>query len=82
MRFRERVEKSLAEANAEGNSLMGLRSMDDNEVNIHPAEYMHQLVVFTAPWIELDSDDPLMAHVSKQVLSLTWNIYTGAHSFV
>lgn len=42
--------------------------MNVDEVNIHPAEYVHQLVAFTAPWIELDSDDSLVSYVSKQVL--------------
>lgn len=68
MSFRARIEKTLTEASTEEITIVGISSMDDNEVNIHPAEYMSQLVVFTAPWIELDSEDPLVAHVSKQVL--------------
>lgn len=63
------MEKTLAEASAEGaKSVVGIRSMDVEEVNIHPGEHMNQVVVFTSPWIELDSDDPLVSHISKQVL--------------
>jgi len=67
MTFRGRVEQTLSEASTQGKSLVGIRSMEDDEVNIHPAEYVQQVVAFTAPWIELDSNDPLVAHVSKQV---------------
>jgi len=76
MAFRGRVEQTLSEASTEGKSLVGIRSMDDDEVNIHPAEYVQQVVSFTAPWIELDSDDPLVAHTSKQVPS-----HTDIHSY-
>ncbi|KAF8474593.1 PRMT5 arginine-N-methyltransferase-domain-containing protein [Kalaharituber pfeilii] len=68
MAFRARVERILAEASAEDKSIVTIRSMDDDEVNIHPGEFMGNVVVFTSPWIDLDSDDPLVSYVSKQVL--------------
>lgn len=84
MTFRGRVEQTLSEASTEGKSVVGIRSMDDDEVNIHPAEYVQQVVSFTAPWIELDSDDPLVAHVSKQVLrhEVAYASFCGVNNIV
>lgn len=35
-----------------------------------PSDSISQLVVFTSPWIDLASPDPLIAYVSRQVLNL------------
>lgn len=45
-------------------------SLNANEVNIAPGNSVNSAIAFASPWIEIDSSDPLVAHVSKQCLDI------------
>jgi type II protein arginine methyltransferase len=44
-------------------------SLSADEVRVFPGHYTTQIIAYTSPWIELDSEDPLVAEVSKSVRS-------------
>jgi protein arginine N-methyltransferase 5 len=69
-RFRTRIQEALARARSESRAYVHIEGLAADEVNIQPGQYIGNFIGFAAPWIELDSPDPLLAHVSKQVLDL------------
>ncbi|KAL7275964.1 hypothetical protein RUND412_001064 [Rhizina undulata] len=80
--FRTRVDQLMAEAVANGISHSFVDSLVATEVNIHPGDHMSQVICSTSSCIELDSNDPLVAHVSKQVLNheLAYAAFCGANN--
>lgn len=82
--FRTRVEKSISSARAENKSHFHIESLDAEEVNLHPGDHISQVIAFTSSWIDLDSDDRLIAHVSRQVLihELEYAAFCGASNVV
>lgn len=66
--FRARIEEVLSSAAAEKRTHLNVGSFDAEEVTIHPGDHMAQVIAFTSDWLQIDSDDPLVSHVSKQGL--------------
>ncbi|PWW79746.1 PRMT5-domain-containing protein [Tuber magnatum] len=66
--FRSRINQVLLNAAAEKRTHMRVDSLDAEEVTVHPGDYISQVIGFASPWLEFDSDDPLISHVSKQAL--------------
>lgn len=82
--FRNRVEQSISSARLENKSHFHIESLDAEEVNLHPGDHISQVIAFTSSWIDLDSDDSLVAHVSRQVLihELEYAAFCGASNVV
>lgn len=82
--FRTRVEESIFSARTENKSHFHIESLDATEVNLHPGDHISQVIAFTSSWIDLDSDDSLVAHVSRQVLihELEYAAFCGASNVV
>lgn len=82
--FRTRVEQSISSARAENKFHFHIESLDAAEVNLHPGDHISQVIAFTSSWIDLDSDDSLVAHVSRQVLihELEYAAFCGASNVV
>ncbi|RPB01911.1 Skb1 methyltransferase [Choiromyces venosus 120613-1] len=66
--FRSRIDQVSANAAAEGRTYLKIDSLDVEEVTVHPGDHISQVIGLTSEWLEFDSDDPLVSHVSKQAL--------------
>ncbi|CUS13596.1 unnamed protein product [Tuber aestivum] len=66
--FRSRINQVLLNATAEKRTHMRIDSLDAEEVTVHPGDHISQVIGFVSPWLEFDSDDLLVSHVSKQAL--------------
>ena len=66
--FRSRINQILLNAAAEKRTHMKIDSLDAEEVTVHPGDHISQVIGFASPWLEFDSDDSLVSHVSKQAL--------------
>lgn len=82
--FRTRIEQATSGAHADNKAHLYIPSLDAEEVNIHPGEHIPQVIAFTSAWIDLDSEDPLFAHVSRQVLAheLEYAAFCGVSTVV
>ncbi|KAH8154742.1 uncharacterized protein LAJ45_01273 [Morchella importuna] len=82
--FRARIEQATSGAHADNKAHLYIPSLDAEEVNIHPGEHIPQVIAFTSSWIDLDSEDPLFAHVSRQVLAheLEYAAFCGVSTVV
>ncbi|KAI5795070.1 PRMT5 arginine-N-methyltransferase-domain-containing protein [Geopyxis carbonaria] len=69
-KFRTRVEGILTQAALNQRKHVYVNSLTADEVNISPGHYIPSFVAFASPWIEVDAVDPLLAHVSRQVLNI------------
>jgi len=67
-------------ARKDGMQRVVVPSLDAEEVNISPGDHMAQVVCHSSKWLELDSKDPLLANVSRQVLihELAYAAFCGA----
>ncbi|KAF2120672.1 arginine N-methyltransferas-like protein [Lophiotrema nucula] len=45
-------------------------ALESVDTNLHPSDTISQLVTYTSAWIDLASPDPIIAHLSRQVLHL------------
>lgn len=45
-------------------------TLTDEDTSLFPSNYVSVLVAYSSPWIDLASDDPLVANLSRQVLNL------------
>lgn len=68
--FESRVETTVAQAAAESRTRLHLDSLTLAEANIHPGNCINSSIALASPWIEVDSENPLFAHVSKQALDI------------
>lgn len=68
--FRARVERALSHAVAKRMRHIQIEPLTADDVNIQPGDFVAGLMAFSAPWIDVDSDDELLSHVSRQVLNL------------
>lgn len=82
--FRTRIEQATSGAHADNKVHLYIPSLDAEEVNIHPGEHIPQVIAFTSTWIDLDSEVPLFAHVSRQVLAheLEYAAFCGVSTVV
>ncbi|EMC91657.1 hypothetical protein BAUCODRAFT_78806 [Baudoinia panamericana UAMH 10762] len=55
---------------AKGVPLPLLAPLAPDHTNLSPGEGTSSLVAFASPWIDVGSPDPLIAHISRQVLNL------------
>lgn len=59
-------------------------ALDNLDTPLGPNETISQLVIFTSPWIDLSSPDPVIAHLSRQVfhLEIAYAAFCGATNVV
>ncbi|KAA8896874.1 PRMT5 arginine-N-methyltransferase-domain-containing protein [Sphaerosporella brunnea] len=69
-RFHKRVLRTLAQAASEKRLQVHLDPLTADDVNLHPGPHISGVIAVTSSWIEVESPDPLYAHVSKQVLDM------------
>jgi protein arginine N-methyltransferase 5 len=69
-RFHKRVRHALARAASEKRSHVQIDPLTADEVNLHPGQHIAGVIAVASSWIEVESSDPLYAHVSKQVLDM------------
>ncbi|KAF2728731.1 arginine N-methyltransferas-like protein [Polyplosphaeria fusca] len=64
--------QSLSESNLplSPHPLPLIPALESVDTSLHPSETVSQLVTFTSSWIDLASPDPIIAHLSRQVLHL------------
>jgi protein arginine N-methyltransferase 5 len=69
-RFHKRVLHTLSQAASEKRSHVHIEALTASEVNLHPGQHIAGVIAFASTWIEVESADPLYAHVSKQILDM------------
>lgn len=76
--------QSLGEADADSQPLPLIPALDNPDTPLGPNDIISQLVTFTAPWVDLSSPDPVIAHISRQVfhLEIAYAAFCGATTVV
>jgi protein arginine N-methyltransferase 5 len=69
-RFHKRIQEAIARARSEKRLHIHIDALTADEVNIRPGQYMSSVIAFVSTWIEVETADSLLAHVSRQVLDL------------
>jgi protein arginine N-methyltransferase 5 len=69
-KFQTRVMAAMGQARANNRPHVHIDALTDDEVNIYPGLHVSNVIALASPWVEIDINDPLLSHVSKQVLAL------------
>jgi len=69
-RFHKRILQTIKQARSEQRQHIHLEGLAADEVNVTPGPHISGVIALVSPWIEIESSDPLVAHISKQVLDI------------
>jgi type II protein arginine methyltransferase len=76
--------QNLSDAPQAQSPLPLVPALDHPDTPLGPSDTIGQLLVFTSPWIDLSSPDPVIAHLSRQVfhLEIAYAAFCGATNIV
>lgn len=79
-------ERGLTELERANPSLPGpiIPTLTDEDTTLFPSSYVGALVAYSSPWIDLASENPLVANLSRQILNLevAYANFCGVRSIV
>jgi len=69
-RFHKRILRTTEQARSERRRHVHIKGLTADEVNLAPGPHISGVISLVSPWIEIESTDPLIAHISKQVMDI------------